>query len=370
MRSLLRILLVVLAVGALLYLVAGRRLGAPSVADLLERAQPWPVQCRGVPAIVPTPWVVENMVAADADGDDEEECVVIYRYDHTPRGFGGVQGGVVYDPQPDRSPANLETPVPFRPSAFIPYPLLPRGGGQGYLGENLGDPKNPHPIVDAYNADGDLKDTPELVIQGYSGYGFPTYLAIFRWANKQQGYCSAIGPANHCFETPMIFADAGFDIEREEITKPDGTKTLGNISRVFARRRVYDRPHYARSQLALQTEYVWGEGSILLPVPLSEDKDLPDERVVFAFGRPSQAQEPGLFEYVVMHPEAAVLAHYRDGQVMEIHPPEENLSHPEAPVLVLVKVKRGDAQALETWFATRVSTGKVRDSVIWRLQKQ
>lgn len=304
---------------------------------------------------VPATWHIKATRPINIDSDEEDEWLIIYQYEETPKGPGGPLGGVIYDPQPNRDPQNLATPVPSQPAAYIPYQLLPRHGGMGFLGQE-------RLMVEVYDVDGDPSNTPELVIQGHSGYTFPTYLAIFQWVNKVQGYRSLIDPHYAPPGTPMIFADAGVEIEREAITQRDGTMIQGKITRVLARRSIYDPPHYARSQLARQTEYAWSANSILVP--------LPDESVVFAFGRPSQAQEAGLLEYAVMYPEEAVLAHYPDGQVLEIYAPQENLSLPQAPVIVRVKVKHNDAQAWETWAAIRQAPGRVRDAVVWRLEKQ
>lgn len=345
--------LLVLALILLLGLLFPERVPIPIVSDVLRALRPKPEQaCPDFSAALPGEWQIVMNRQEETDGDEEKECVLIYRYDSRSEKVGPL-GGVVYDLQPERAPVSLETPVAYRPAAYVPYQLLPRPGGQGYLGETKVE-------IGVYNANGDARN--DVVVLGYAGYDFPVSLSIFEWVDKVQGYRSLIGPYYAHPETPMIFADAGITIEREEITQPDGTKTQGKIARVLARRRLYDPPHYARSQLARQTEYKWGAGGILVP--------LPDESIVFAFGRPEAAENPAQPEYAVMYPEAAVLAYYPDGQVLEIYAPQENLDLPQAPVLVRVKVRRGDAQAIETWAVRRHSEGRVGEPVKWRLEKQ
>lgn len=351
-----RVSRVVLAILALVLLVAflfPDRFPIPVVSQLADALRPQTEEkCPDLSAALPGEWTVVSTEALETDGDADNECLLVFRYDAGPDGVGPL-GGVLYDLQPERAPADLETPVPYRPAAYIPYQLLPRPGGRGYLGESKIE-------TAVYDADGDGRN--ELVVMGYAGYDFPVTLAIFQWVDKTQGYRSLVGPYYAHPETPVIFADAGFTIQHEATTQQGGTNSQGKIERVLARRRIYDPPHYARSQLARQTEYVWGAGGILVP--------LPDESIVFAFGRPSLAENEGQLEYAVMYPEAAVLAHYRDGDVLELYAPQEDPRLPQAPVVVRVKVKRADAQVIDTWSVIRQTTGKVREAVTWRLEKR
>jgi len=327
------------------------RFSIPIVSDIIEALKPQAKEkCPDLSAALPTEWTLVSNTALDTDGDNDKECLVIFRYDSPSKDVGPL-GGVIYDLQPERPPSSLETQVPYRPSAYIPYQLLPRSDGLGYLGETKVESS-------VYDANGDNR--PEVVIQGYAGYDFPVMLSIFQWVGKDTGYRSLIAPARPGPAAPMIFADAGVTVEHEPVAA--GAQGPSKIVRVYADRRIYDPPHYARSQLARRTEYVWGEGGLLVP--------LPDQPVVFAFGRPKAAQQPGLLEYAVMYPEAAVVAHYSDGEVLEVYAPQGDPRRLDAPVLVRVKVKKGNAQVIETWAVTRKSSGSVREPVIWRLELQ
>jgi len=347
-----RWVLAVLALILLLALLFPERIPIPLVSDVLRALRPKQEQeCPDFSAALPSEWQVVVNRQEETDGDEEKECVLIYRYDSRPEKVGPL-GGVVYDLQPERAPASLETPVAYRPAAYVPYQLLPRPGGQGYLGETKVE-------IAVYNANGGGRN--DVVVLGYAGYDFPVFLSIFEWVDKVRGYRSLIGPYYAHPEAPMIFADAGITIKYEQ-PAISGEAVQGKITQVLARRRIYDPPHYARSQLARQTIYEWGAGGILRPQP--------DESIVFAFGRPEQAQDAGKSEYALMYPEAAVLAYYRDGEVLEIYAPQENLDLPQAPVLVRVKVKRGETQAIETWAVRRHSEGRVGEPVKWKLEKQ
>ncbi len=323
----------------------------PVISGILDALRPRQEEkCPDLSVALPDEWTVISNTALDTDGDKVGECLVIFRYDSSSEGVGPL-GGVIYDLQPERPPSSLETQAPYRPAAYIPYQLLPRSDGLGYLGETKVE-------TDVYDANGDGK--PEVVIKGYAGYDFPVMLSVFQWVDKDTGYRSLIAPAGPGPVAPMIFADAGVTVEHEPVAA--GAQGPGKIVRVNADRRIYDPPHYARSHLARRTVYVWGEGGLLVP--------LPDQPVVFAFGRPKGAQEPGLLEYAVMYPEAAVLAQYSDGEVLEVYAPQGDPRRLDAPVLVRVKVKKGNAQVIETWAVTRRSSDSVRDPVIWRLQPQ
>ena len=159
--------------------------------------------------LVPDAWSIEKVEEVDVDGDGEVEWLVIYRYDKSPEGFGGPLGGVVYDRQPDRSPENLATPGPYRPSILVAYHLLPAAGGRGYLGENLGGEETPWPRVATYDANDDGKK--ELVILGYSFPGFPTSLAMFRWVGKEEGYDVMIHAEGE--DADVLWGDAGIELK-------------------------------------------------------------------------------------------------------------------------------------------------------------
>jgi hypothetical protein len=296
--------------------------------------------------LVPDAWTIEKTEEVDVDGDGEVEWLIIYRYDKSPRGFGGPLGGVVYDRQPDRSPENLATPEPYRPAAFIAYHLLPTKGGRGYLGENLGGEDKPWPEVGEYDADGDGKE--ELVIRGYSAPGFPTSLAIFHWVDKEIGYQAMIHAEGE--DADVLWGDAGVKLE------PDFGQ--GPIERVIVRRRLYEDYWHLRSQLGCRIVYEWNAERGML-----EEKS---RCIDFVFGRPEGAGDPGREDYPVTYPEAAVLAYYKQGEVQEIITVEEGgEDRDKARVTVKVIV---DGQPVDhTCELTRKSTAKVKDVTRWEV---
>jgi len=307
---------------------------------------------RGAPAdstpdfsrLVPDAWTIEKVEEVDVDGDDEVEWLVIYRYDKSPRGFGGPLGGVIYDRQPDRSPQNLAAPEPYRPSILVAYHLLPAGGGRGYLGENAGGEGTPWPEVKTYDANDDGKN--ELVILGYSAPDFPTSLAIFRWVDKERGYQAMIHAEAEGAD--VLWGDAGVELEP--------AFGRGAIKRVVVRRRLYHPYWYLRSQLGRRIVYEWNDDHTKL-----EKKS---ECIDFVFGRPKGASKPGEGAYPVAYPEAAVLACYEQGQVQEITALQEGENEAQVTVKVFV-----DGQPVERICElTRKSTGKVKDVARWEVK--
>lgn len=310
-------------------LLVGRDTPTPSIPDLSK--------------LVPDAWTIEKKVEVDVDGDGEVEWLVIYRYDKSPRGFGGPLGGVVYDRQPDRSPENLATPEPYRPAILVAYHLLPAAGGRGYLGENLGGEKTPWPRVATYDVNGDGKN--ELVILGYSFPGYPISLAIFRWVDKERGYEVMIHAEEE--DADVLWGDAGVEL------KPAFGQ--GPIERVIVRSRQYHPYWYLRSQLGRRVVYEWDASQTKL-----EKKS---ESIDFVFGRPQGAAQPKQKQYPVTYPEAAVLAYYEDWRIKDIVAVQENKDEAQVKVRLIV----GDQLVEDVCSLTRKSTGKVKDVAKWEV---
>jgi hypothetical protein len=310
--------------------------------------------------VIPAEWTIQYMQRLNIDHDSEEEWLLIYRYDKAARGFGGPLGAVIYDPQPDRSPANLATPTAYRPSSYIPYHLEPRHGGKGYVGERAGSGAvSWSRIVQVYDVQGDGRD--ELVLQGYSGYtDFPTSLAIFEWVDKAQGYRLMTSS----FEE-VLWGDGGIEVDRQTITQPDGTTTYGPIEQVILRRRLYEPFYYARSQLCRRIVYTWdGIKAALEPADYSLD---------FCFGRPRDPDDPegdpyppGLNSYRVWYPEEALLANYPDGQVSDISLPASGEVGSIVDAVAVVKIGGGKTMKA-SWRLMRQTSGKVREMTWWDL---
>jgi hypothetical protein len=310
--------------------------------------------------VIPAEWTIHYLQPLNIDHDSEQEWLLIYRYDKAPRGFGGPLGAVIYDPQPDRSPANLATPTAYRPSSFIPYHLEPRHGGKGYTGERAGSGSLPWSrIVQLYDVEGDGWD--ELVLQGYSGYtDFPTSLAIFEWVDKAQGYRLMTSP----FEE-VLWGDGGIEIQRQRIEQADGTTIEGPIEQVIVRRRLYEPFYYARSQLCRRIAYTWdGIKSSLQPVDYSLD---------FCFGRPTDPDSPegdpyppGLNSYRVWYPEEALLANYSEGLVSDISLPASGETGAILDAVAMVKLADGEIFKV-SWRLMRQTSGQVREMTYWDL---
>jgi len=272
--------------------------------------------------LVPAAWHIEKVLEIDADGDEEAEWVIIYRYD-SPTGAEGPLGGVVYDPQPDRLPQN--------PASLVAYHLLPAPGKRGYLGEQSCR-------VEAYDANGDGRK--ELVILGYGVSGLPTGLAIFGWVDRQTGYRSMI-------QEDMLWGDAGIELE------PGFGR--GPIKRVIVRRRLYQPYWYLRSQLGQRIAYGWNADGTRL--------EKRSEGIDFAFGRPEGASKPGQSAYPVTYPEAAVLAYYGPGQVQQVTALQEDGNQARVTVKVIV-----DGRLVEqVCHLVRRSTGKVSEGARWEV---
>ncbi|MBC8492209.1 MAG: hypothetical protein H8D43_00375 [Chloroflexi bacterium] len=316
--------------------------------DLLGRDTPTP-SIPDLSKLVPDAWTIEKKVEVDVDGDGEVEWLVIYRYDKSPRGFGGPLGGVIYDRQPNRSPENLAATEPYRPAILVAYHLLPAKGGRGYLGENLGGEETPWPRVATYDVNGD--DKSELVILGYSFPGFPTSLAIFRWVDKEKGYEAVIHAEGE--DAGVLWGDAGVEL------KPAFGQ--GPMKMAIVRSRLYHPYWYLRSQLGRRIVYEWDASQTKL-----EKKS---ESIDFVFGRPQGAEDPhrsedpDLPKYPVTYPEAAVLAYYEDWHVKDIVAVQEDKDQAWVTVNVVV-----DGQLVQrTCDLTRKPNESVKDVIKWEV---
>ena len=304
------------------------------------------------PQLLPDEWRVEHVQNLNIDGDPEQECLVIYRYNHASDGRGGLLGGVIYDLQTPPEVRAMATRTPFRPLSYVPYLLLPRENGRGFLSERVADWSS---MIQVYDANGDGED--ELVVLGYSGYGFPTYLTIFKWQGERHGYRiltaqNAVDP-----EGGPLWGDRGISITREQQGAGEGSPAAGRILEVVAKQRATTPYWYFRSRFCFARKYVWNEiAGRLQPA---------DYYLTFCFGRPAAAgtaQE----SYAVWYPEEALLAWYDEGQVREIRIPPQVAG----PRLEATVVLRDGMQ--QRWIVTResiVSTEQVRRGPRWHLQR-
>jgi len=293
--------------------------------------------------LVPDAWSIEKVEEVDVDGDGEVEWLVIYRYDKSPRGFGGPLGGVIYDRQPNRSPENLAATEPYRPAILVAYHLLPAKGGRGYLGENLGGEGTPWPRVATYDVNGDEKS--ELVILGYSYPSFPISLAVFRWVDKEKGYESVIHAEGE--DAGVLWGDAGIELEP--------AFGQGPMKMAIVRSRLYHPYWYLRSQLGRRVVYEWDASQTKL--------EKRSESIDFVFGRPRGAEQPKQKQYPVAYPEAAVLAYYEDWRVKDIVVLYENKDMAQVKVRVIV----GDQLVDDICSLTRTASEAVKDVTKWEV---
>ncbi len=304
------------------------------------------------PQLLPDEWQVEYVRSLNIDTDAEEECLVIYRYDRRADGSGGLLGGVIYDLQTPPEVQAMPTRAPFRPLSYVPYLLLPRENGRGFLGER---PGNWSAMIQVYDANGDGGD--ELVVLGYSGYSFPTYLTIFKWQDRRHGYRILTTPNASDPVGGPIWGDRGIQIVPEGQKTGGGGTTPGRIVQVVAKQRAASPIWYFRSRLCFARQYAWDKATGRLQPS--------DYYLTFCFGRPAAAQ-PAQESYAVWYPEEALLAWYDDGQVREIRLP----LHVMAPRLEATVILRDGTQ--HRWIVTRESIAKteqVRRGPRWHLQR-
>ncbi len=127
--------------------------------------------------LFPEGWKLTQWFRLNADGDAAEEHLLIFRYNYRSGGKNepdeGPLGGVIYDS------VNFPTSgEPTKSGELLPGMLLPdmaNGKGQGYLGETR--------VVPFLCKAGD--GLPEIVLFGFGGVPYPTFLSIFRWDGKR-----------------------------------------------------------------------------------------------------------------------------------------------------------------------------------------
>ncbi len=365
----LRLIVVVIVVIVIVAVLGGRCFGPvciPDIVDLqnlfgfLQAAGQGPEgepECPqfqdAFPQLLPDVWTLKHVQSINIDNDDEQECLAMYQYNAGSGAYGGPYGGVVYDPQVDRDPRNMETPVPYRPATYVPYHLLPREDGKGFLSERAPDWSK---MIEVYDANNDGKQ--ELVIWGYSGYGFHTYLSIFQWQNKHDGYRLLTSPVAGETVGGPIWGDAGVVAEREELTDEEGNVTQGSIKKVTVKTRPAQPFWYFRSQLCYANIYQWDKTKTYLTQE--------DYYLTFCFGRPAGANSRQN-DYFLWYPEEALLAWYEDGEVREISIP----SHPVGDTLeATVTLRQGSQQRwLASWKLRESSDGKVANMTFWHLEQ-
>ncbi len=127
--------------------------------------------------LFPEGWKLTQWFRLNADGDATEEHLLIFRYNYRSGGKKDLDesplGGVIYDPVNVRRPDE-----PTKSGDLLPGMLLPdmaNGKGQGYLGETR--------VVPFLCKVGD--GLPEIVLFGFGGVPYPTFLSIFRWDGKR-----------------------------------------------------------------------------------------------------------------------------------------------------------------------------------------
>jgi hypothetical protein len=137
------------------------------------------------PRTVPVPWQpVGDGLLINIDGDSEQECVLVYRYNVTGDNQGPL-GGVILNPQPaseHESDLAVYRLLPWINRPYLITDTIPGAlpGKLGYIGEKGYE-------IRLY--DSDAKDGPdELGIIGTDLAGNKTYLSFYRWVGPAEGY--------------------------------------------------------------------------------------------------------------------------------------------------------------------------------------
>lgn len=137
------------------------------------------------PNLMPAPWKPEpSGTIISADGDSDQECLVIYRYNVTGDKQGPL-GAVVFDPQvPGKNMSDLITYrlLPWINHSYVISSTTP-GSLPGLLG-TIGD-VGAEPRVYDTNGDG-IGD--ELGLVGTDAAGNKTTMSLYRWINRDEGY--------------------------------------------------------------------------------------------------------------------------------------------------------------------------------------
>lgn len=311
---------------------------------------------QGVPPLVSDVWRQSHVEPINIDGDGDTECLILYVRDSIPGGNRVWVSGVVYDPRPKRLEEGARTPTLDWPVTYERYFLSPRESIPGFLGQR--DVDDWSKAIQIYDADGDGQD--ELIIWGFSGYGYPTYLSVFRWGGEHHGYQAMTKPSNDEPLQGPLWGDAGILVDYE--IRSTGTREQtpsGPIERVVCHTRPFQRFGYLRSQLCHAHIYRWNRNWTRL-----EHQD--DYYLTFCGGRPKDLS-PRQDGYSLRYPEQALLAWYWDGEVRDIE--------------ILPQVAEGRLQAVVTlrqgsrhnWLVTSVSDADTDEDVpslpFWRLQK-
>ena len=190
------------------------------------------------PSLIPSDWrPVGSGTLINVDGDEDYECLVIYRYNVGANGQGPL-GGVIFDPQVgvDRV-SNLATYrlLPWVNRSYVAT-QPPPGSQPGYLGD-LGWKSAQARLYDA-NADGKAD---ELGIAGTDNAGNVTTLSLYRWANPADGY-HLLGYFHGNNQVQIVDAPL----------LPEGSKVYsGTVRLVNAVNDLYDR-----SALAMVYQYM------------------------------------------------------------------------------------------------------------------
>jgi hypothetical protein len=348
LRTLLLLILVVLLI---LLLFGGRQVGPiriPNLLALLPSGAPEAEQCPTATfrQLSPTEWDIVRTEPINLDGGDVDDCLVLYQYEHLRIPLGDPVGGVIYDAQPNRDPRNLATPFPFRPSAFIAYDLLPRHGGLGFLAETAAPTA---PMTLQLDANGDNKK--DLVVLGFSPAGLTTTLSIFSWSGSTEtGYRILSTNTNG-----SIFADAGI------LTRPTLSNQGAPLERVWAFQRALDQSYYVRSLFARQQVWEWNADRTALVHDSQRDS------LVFAFGRPEVVSRTMQISYTVTFPEQAVLAYYKDGDVIDIFLPRGVEKEGEQVVDAVAYLHRNNGVVSERWKVVKFELDSVKNPFAWML---
>jgi len=117
------------------------------------------------------------------DGDDEQECLVIYRYNVTGDNSGPL-GGVIFDPQVGRIASPTSPPTAF---CLDQQALRDHRHGARLAARQPGRTRREATEVRLYDTDGNGQ-TDELAIVGTDLAGTRTYLSIYRWQGASEGY--------------------------------------------------------------------------------------------------------------------------------------------------------------------------------------
>ncbi|MCO6449398.1 MAG: hypothetical protein J5I90_01300 [Caldilineales bacterium] len=141
--------------------------------------------------IKPEAWTTygDGLQRVNLDDDDEEEWLLLYRYD------GAPLGGVIYDGQ--TAPyGDLSIPVPNQtPSYLVPYRLLPdyaAGKTNGYLGDANVDFKQIFLSLDLAGEEPPTTPRDRLLVRGKRQDGRINRYSVFQWISLETGYAGAL----------------------------------------------------------------------------------------------------------------------------------------------------------------------------------